>query len=123
MESKRQQKVARLVQKELGEIFQRDTKHLFGNAFITVTLVKMSPDLSIANIQLSLFNMEDGEGFIAKINKRKAEVRKLLGNRIGKQMRIVPNINFHLDATEERARRLDKLIDSLDIPKADDDKD
>lgn len=120
MESKRQHKVARLIQKELGELFQRDSKHLFGNAFITVTLVKMSPDLSMARVQLSLFMVAEPQEFIEDINARKSEIRRMLGNRVGKQMRIVPDLVFYLDQTEESARKLDKLIDGLDIPTDDD---
>lgn len=119
MESTRQQKYARLIQKELGEIFQRDTKHMFGKAFITITLVKMSPDLGFAKVYLSIFMAEDRDEMLAQINERKSQVRKLLGQRIGKQVRIIPEIAFFIDDTEDHAHKMDSLINSLDIPPAD----
>ncbi|CAD5270085.1 MULTISPECIES: 30S ribosome-binding factor RbfA [unclassified Imperialibacter] len=119
MESTRQQKYARLIQKELGEIFQRDTKHMFGKAFITITLVKMSPDLGFAKVYLSIFMASDRDEMLAQINERKSQVRKLLGQRIGKQVRIIPEIAFFIDDTEDHARKMDSLINSLDIPPAD----
>ncbi|WOK06079.1 30S ribosome-binding factor RbfA [Imperialibacter roseus] len=119
MESTRQQKYARLIQKELGEIFQRDTKHMFGKAFITITLVKMSPDLGFAKVYLSIFMAEDRNEMLAQINERKSQVRKLLGQRIGKQVRIIPEIAFFIDDTEDHAHKMDSLINSLEIPPAD----
>jgi ribosome-binding factor A len=119
MESTRQQKYARLIQKELGEIFQRDTKHMFGKAFITITLVKMSPDLGFAKVYLSIFMAEDRDEMLAQINERKSQVRKLLGQRIGKQVRIIPEIAFFIDDTEDHAHKMDSLINSLEIPPAD----
>lgn len=120
MESTRQHKYARLLQKELGEIFQQDTKHLFGKAFITITLVKISPDLGFAKIYLSMFLVDNREDMLDKINERKSQIRKLLGQRIGKQVRIVPEIAFYIDDTEDHAQKIDKLIDNLHIPPASD---
>lgn len=120
MESTRQHKYARLLQKELGEIFQQDTKHLFGKAFITITLVKISPDLSFAKIYLSMFLVDSREEMLDKINERKSQIRKLLGQRIGKQVRVVPEIAFFIDDTEDHAQKIDKLIDNLHIPPVND---
>lgn len=120
MESTRQQKYARLLQKELGEIFQQDTKHLFGKAFVTITLVKVSPDLGFAKVYLSMFLVDKPAELLDKINERKGQIRKQLGQRIGKQVRIIPEIAFYIDDTEERAQRMDQLIDKLVIPPADD---
>lgn len=118
MESTRQQKYARLIQKELGEIFQRDTKHFFGKAFITVTVVRVSPDLGFAKVYLSMFMTHDREALLDSINDRKGQIRKLLGQKIGKQVRVIPEIAFFVDDTEDKAHEMDKLIDSLDIPPA-----
>ncbi len=116
MESTRQQKYARLLQKEIGEIFQRDTKHLFGKAFITITLVKMSPDLGFAKIYLSMFMVDSREEMLDVINQKKSQIRKILGQRIGKQVRIVPEIAFFIDDIEDHAQKMDKIISGLDIP-------
>jgi len=121
-ESKRQQKFSRLIQKDLSEIIQKDKMRIFGNNFITVAAVKMSPDLSLARIYLSMF-MDDKEGMLDKINHHKSEIRRDLGNRIGKQVRIVPDLEFFIDDLEEKAARIDKIISELDIPPAEEDDD
>ncbi|MEP0366474.1 MAG: 30S ribosome-binding factor RbfA [Cyclobacteriaceae bacterium] len=121
MQSQRQQKYARQLQKDLGEIFQKDPRHFFGNSLVTLTGVEVSPDLSFAKLFMSVFPIKDAEDVFFRLNEGKSEIRKLLGNKIGKRVRIVPEIAFFHDDTEEKASHLDKLIDSLDIPSAADD--
>ncbi|NJL14230.1 MAG: 30S ribosome-binding factor RbfA [Microscillaceae bacterium] len=121
MESKRQQKVARLLQKELGEIFQQDAKHLFNQAFITVTTVRVTPDLGIARVYLSFLLVNNKKEALEDIQDKTRAVRQLLGQRIGKSLRIVPELHFYLDDTAEYASHIDALLDSLDIPPADED--
>ncbi len=116
--STRQQKYARLIQKEISDIFQRDKKGILENAFITVAEVKVSPDLSVAKIYLTMMLEKDKAAILERINERKSEIRKALGNSIGKHVRIVPEIIFYIDEVEERASRLEKLIDDLHIPPA-----
>ena len=122
-ESLRQQKVAKLLLKDLGEIFQRDTRGILGGAFVTISDVGITPDLSIAMVYVSMMLVKDREGLIDKINERKSEIRRELGNKIGKQVRIVPDLKFFIDNVEENAIRMDKLIDDLEIPSDDDDND
>lgn len=117
MESKRQQKYSKLIQKELGEIFQKEAKPLVGNAMVTVVRVIMSPDLSVAKINLSLLLANNQELF-DKINDHKKEIRKHLGRRIGKSVRIIPEIAFFMDESASYAQHMDKVISSLDIPEA-----
>lgn len=119
-ESKRQQKFSRLIQKDISEIIQRDKMGIFSRSFVTVAAVKMSPDLSMARIYLSMLT-EGREEMLRKIDLHKSEIRRELGNRIGKQVRIVPELFFYMDELEERASRLDKIIDSLDIPSSEED--
>jgi len=118
MQSQRQQKYARQLQKDLGEIFQKDPRHFFGNSLVTLTGVEVSPDLSFAKLFMSVFPIKDAEEVFFRLNEGKSEVRKLLGNKIGKRVRIVPEIAFFHDDTEEKASHLDKLIDDLNIPPA-----
>ena len=120
MESKRQQKFNKLIQKELGEIFQREAKHLVGNAFITVSRVIISPDLSVARVYLS-FLLDKDKKMFDTIEERKSEIRKHLGNRIGKTVRIVPELALFRDESASYAQHMDKVIHSLDIPEASDD--
>ncbi len=110
MESKRQQKFARMVQKELGNIFQRDAKSLFGHAFITVTTVRMSPDLSIARVYLSIMMVEDKESFITGIMEKKSQIRKELGYHIGKKSRIIPDLQFYVDDSVDYAQKIEKIL-------------
>ncbi|WP_163380849.1 30S ribosome-binding factor RbfA [Cyclobacterium sp. SYSU L10401] len=115
MESKRQQKYSKLIQKELGEIFQREGKPLVGRAMVTVTRVLMSPDLGVAKINLS-FLLADNEALFTKINENKGQIRKFLGNRIGKSVRIIPELVFYLDESAAYAQHMDEVISNLDIP-------
>jgi ribosome-binding factor A len=115
----RQQKFSRLIQKELSEIFQRDKKGILDNAFITIADVKMSPDLSVARIFISMMLAKNKEKTMENLNLRKKEIRKALGDKIGKQVRIVPELVFQLDEVEENAQRLDDLLKNLNIPPAD----
>lgn len=119
MESKRQQKYAKLIQKELGEIFQRDSKSLTGNAMVTITRVMMSPDLSVAKVYMS-FLLANNKELFEKINDAKKAIRKNLGNRIGKNVRIIPELAFFLDESSAYAQHMDQLISNLDIPEPQD---
>jgi ribosome-binding factor A len=114
--STRQQKYSRLVQKELSEIFQRDKRGILDNTFISIAEVKMSPDLSVAKIYLSMTLAKDKEKVLEKINAGKKEIRKALGERIGKQVRIIPEIIFYIDEVEENAKRIEDIIKNLNIP-------
>jgi len=114
----RQQKFAKLIQKELSDIFQRDKRGILENAFVTIMDVRVSPDLSVAKIYISMTLVKDKQTVLDKITKRKSEIRKALGNKIGKQVRIVPELIFYIDEVEEDAHRMDKLLGGLSIPKA-----
>ena len=110
MESKRQQKFARMIQKELGSIFQRDTKNQFGHAFISVTTVRMSPDLSVARVYLSIMMVEDKQSFIDDIMEKKSQIRKELGHKIGKISRIIPDLHFFVDDSVDYAQKIEKIL-------------
>jgi len=116
MESKRQQKVARQIQKDLSDIFQKEGRTWFDNAFITVTVVRMSPDLGVARVYLS-FLIAKNKGFLLEqIQERSKSIRQLLGQKIRHQLRIVPEIHFYLDDTAEYAAKMDTLFAGLTIP-------
>jgi len=116
MESKRQQKYGKLIQKELAEIFQRDTKSLFGNAFITVTEVKMSADLSIAKVFLSFLVVENKAEILKRIQTEKSKIRNFLGGKIGKQVRVIPQLTFYLDDSSEHAAKMEALFAKIQKP-------
>lgn len=114
MDSTRQLKVARLVQKEIADIFLREGKNYFGSALITVTGVRISPDLSFAKIYLSLYGTKDRNALLALIKENVPEIRKKLGQRIGKQVRIIPEINFYIDDSMDYAARINELLNKKD---------
>lgn len=112
----RQQKYGRLIQKELSDIFQRDKKGILENAFVTIADVRVSPDLGVAKVYISMLLEKEKEKVLEKINARKKEIRKELGDRIGKQVRIIPELVFYIDEVEENAQRIEDLIKNLNIP-------
>ena len=114
----RQQKFSRLIQKELSDVFLRDRRGVLENAFITITEVRMSPDLSVAKIYLSMMLAKDKKAILDKILKRKSEIRKALGDKIAKQVRIIPELVFFIDEVEENAQKMDALLGNLNIPAA-----
>jgi ribosome-binding factor A len=120
-DSKRQQKFARLLQKELSDVFQRDIKHLLKNTFVTITSVRMSPDLSVAKVDLSFMLAQNQQQILETINEHKSEVRGALGRRIGKDVRHIPELIFYLNEAADYASHMDKLISGLDIPSAEED--
>jgi ribosome-binding factor A len=122
-ESKRQKQFSSLIQKDLSEIFQRNAASLVGShTFITVTDVRMSADLGVAKIYLSFMLSDKQRAMLDMINMKKSEIRRQLGNKIGKQVRIVPELVFYLDDSADYAAHIDQLLSNLDIPPEDEDK-
>lgn len=118
--STRQQKFGKLLQKELSEIFQRNKKGLLDNTFITIAEVRVSTDLSVAKVYISMMLAKDKQATLENINLHKKEIRKALGEKIGKQVRIIPELIFYIDEVEENAHKIETLIKSLNIPPAPD---
>jgi ribosome-binding factor A len=114
--STRQQKFGRLIQKELSDIFQRDKRGILDNTFVTISDVGMSPDLSVAKVYISMMLAKDKQKTLEKLNRGKGEIRKALGEKIRKQVRVVPELIFIIDETEENAFKMDELLKSLNIP-------
>ncbi len=120
-ESKRQKQAAGLIQKDLSDLFQRNAANWFGKStFVTVTNVHMSPDLSVAKVYLSFVLDDNRQAMMETLNQRKSEVRRSLGNRIGKAVRVVPELIFYLDESADYASHMDQLLSDLDIPPATD---
>jgi len=121
METKRQQKFGRQIQKDLSDIFQKEFKMLFGNGMVTVTEVKISPDLSVARCYLSFLLIDDREAVMDQIDLQNKAIRNALANRIRKQVRIIPNLVFFLDDTAAYAAKIEALFEGLVIPPTDGD--
>ena len=118
MESKRQQKVGRQIQKDLGDIFQREARHLINGSFVTVTAVRMTPDLGIARAYLSFLPDKNRKLILEAIQENTRFIRTKLGERVRHQLRVVPELHFYLDDTAEYAAKMDALFAGLDIPPA-----
>jgi ribosome-binding factor A len=121
MESTRQQKFSRMIQKELAELFLKDTKSLFGNTYISVNTVRMSPDLSVAKVYLSFLTSTDKKEELHKVRVNTKLVRKMLGDKLKKQIRIIPELIFLLDDGVDYAIHINNIISKLDIPPAPED--
>jgi ribosome-binding factor A len=110
MDSMRQQKYGRLIQKEIGEIFQRDGYNFFGKAFVTVTGAQISPDLGVAKIYISIFGVKESKTVLDQIEKHNKEIRKILGSKIRHQARIIPELKFFLDDSLNYVEKIEKLL-------------
>ena len=113
MESTRQKKFAGLLQEELASLFQREGAGYLPNTLVTITKVRVSPDLAVAKVYLSFFNTKDTDLSLATVNSHTSEIRYKLGARIRHQARVVPSLTFFLDDTNEYVERMDQLFDQI----------
>ena len=109
METTRQQKIARLIQKELSEIFRLETAKI-GNVIVSVSTVRVSPDLSIAKAYLSVFPSNKGEEIVANINKNSKSIRYDLAQKVRFQLRKTPELAFYLDDSLDYIGHIDNLL-------------
>lgn len=110
MASIRQEKVAKLVQQELSIIFQQGARSTYRGAMITVTTVRMSPDLGNARVYLSIFAPGDKGDMLQLVRSNISSIRYELGNKVRHQLRGVPNLDFHIDDSLDYAERIDDLL-------------
>jgi ribosome-binding factor A len=110
MESLRQQKVNKLLAKELAEIFRSESRSLFGGGFITVTGVRISPDLGSAKVYISIMGNKDKKVIFKMIQDQTNVIRRKLGIIVGKQLRIVPELMFFIDDSLDYAMKIDALL-------------
>lgn len=110
MESNRQAKISRLIQKELSEIFRQQTAKTHG-VIVSVSTVRVSPDLSIARAYLSVFPSEKGNEMIESINKSAQTIRYELAQRVRYQLRKTPALQFYLDDSLDYIENIDKLLE------------
>ena len=110
MEGTRQNKVNRQIQKDLGEIFQRQSQSLLQGKMITVTTVRFSPDLGIAKVYLSIFPSTNKDDVFALVKQNTKAIRHELAQRIKNQMRIVPELQFFIDDSLDYIENIDRLL-------------
>ena len=109
MEGKRQAKIARLLQKELSEIFRRQTAAL-GGVLVSVSAVRVSPDLSIAKAYLSIFPADKAAGILENIKKQSKIVRYELAQAVKQTLRKCPDLQFYLDDSLDYIDNIDRLL-------------
>lgn len=108
--STRQLKVARELQRDLAEIIRSKGMAIFGGAMVTVSEVRISPDLSVAKVFVSIFPSEKAGTVMTTLNEKMSEIRGELGRKVASQLRIVPELCFFLDTTLDYAEHIDELL-------------
>jgi ribosome-binding factor A len=109
-ESTRQLKVGRQLQRDLAEIFQRQGMSAYKGAMITVTGVRMSPDLAVAKVWVSVFPSKQAGEVLAALESQNRAIRGALGQRVAKQLRITPELSFYIDDSLDYIERIDELL-------------
>ena len=109
MQETRQNRISRLLQKELAEIFQLQTRQMHG-VLVSVTRVRISPDLSICTAYLSIFPSEKAEEILNNITRNEKSIRFELGQRVRNQLRIIPELRFFIDDSLDYIDHIDKLL-------------
>lgn len=112
MEGTRLSKVARLLQKDLGDIFQKEGIRLFHGKMITVTSVRVSPDLGLAKVYISIFPTDKKEEVLLAVKQQTKSIRHELAQRVRYQLRIIPELAFFLDDSIDYIENIDKLLKS-----------
>ena len=110
IESTRQLKVAKEIQKHMAEIIRSKGMAAFGGALVSVSGVKVSPDLSVAKIYVSMFPSDKAEAVMATLEENARALRGELGNKVAKQLRIVPEIVFYLDSSLDYVEHIEQLL-------------
>lgn len=110
METSRQNKVARQIQKDLSEIFAREIPEIAGGAMVSVTAVRMSPDLGYAKAYLSIFPFDRKDGVMERVAADGWRIRKALGARVRNQLRVVPELSFFVDDSLEYIENIETLL-------------
>lgn len=113
MESKRQQKFAGMLQQELAAIFQREGAAYLPNTLVTITKVRVSPDLAVAKVYVSFLNTNNTTLSVNTINSHAGEIRYKLGARIRHQARVIPTLTFFVDDTNEYVEHMDRIFDKI----------
>ncbi|MCJ8155024.1 30S ribosome-binding factor RbfA [Chryseobacterium sp. SSA4.19] len=110
MESNRQRKVAQIIQEDFAELFRKQAAESKQSILVSVSDVKVTPDLGIAKIYLSIFPQEFRSAVMKEIEENKAQYRNFLGQKMAKQVRVIPNLNFYLDTALDDVEKLEREL-------------
>ena len=109
-ESNRQRKVAQIIQEDFAELFRKQAAESKQSFLITVSDAKVTPDLSIAKIYLSIFPQQYRDAVMKEINQNKPQYRNFVGKKMGDQLRIVPELQFYLDTSLDDVEKIEKEL-------------
>jgi ribosome-binding factor A len=121
-EGKRQKQVSGLIQEELNEIFQRLGLNMIDGGMVSISAVKITPDLLEARIYLSFFQVPDAKAALKKIEERAWEIKKELGNRVRQQLRRIPELKYFRDETLDHVFKMEELFKKINPEKGADEK-
>lgn len=110
METTRQQKIAKQIQKDVAEIFQKEGAPIVRGSLVTVTAVRVSPDFGYAKIYISVFPFEQSDELMKRLEQQNWFIRRALGQRIRNQLKNVPEIQFFLDDSLEYIDHIEKAL-------------
>ncbi len=110
MESTRQKKIGKLLQRDLSEMFQREAKEFTHGAMVSVTVVRVTADMSIAKVYLSIFPSGKKDEVFSVITENTGRLRYFLGQRVGKQLRVIPELHFFIDDSLDYIDNIDRLL-------------
>jgi len=110
MESNRQRKVAQIIQEDFAELFRKQAAESKQSVLVSVSDVKVTPDLGIAKIYLSIFPQEFRSAVMKEIEENKAQYRNFLVQKMAKQVRVIPNLNFYLDTALDDVEKLEREL-------------
>ena len=113
MDSRRQLKIASVIQEAFTAILSRDGKAIYGTAFVTVTSVKVTSDLSLARFNLSIYNSEAPDTVVQKFNEHKFELKRKLAEKLRHQLRVMPEIEFYRDETLDYAYHIEDVFKKI----------
>ncbi len=110
METTRQKKISRLLQKEISEMFIKEIKSLTLGTMVSVSKVRVTSDLGLAKVYISIFPSDKKEDVFKEIELKFSLVRRDLGLRVGKQLRIIPELQFYIDDSLDYIDNIDRLL-------------
>ena len=112
-ETKRQKQVAGLINEELNDIFRRMSMTMIDGGMISISSVKITPDLFEARVYLSMFQVKDTQAALLKFEEKNKEIRKELGTRVRHQLRSIPELKFYIDDTLDYVFKMEELFEKI----------
>ncbi|MBC8047822.1 MAG: 30S ribosome-binding factor RbfA [Fimbriimonadaceae bacterium] len=113
MESRRQKKIAELIKEEMGAFLQKEGANYYGNKFVTVTNVSITPDLQECKIFISVWHETEPQKVADSLNRHAGDIRRRFGNIMRQSLRIIPHISFHIDDSLDTVFKLEQIFKDI----------